>query len=441
MLSKIGVNSNPSSAMFISKQSPAMFSLLINPNKLTNFSKFVSDGSKRKQVRREIEQIRDNFLTKTKLNYENDLKEWLGDEITIAVTSLDFDHDSENGIKPGYLLAVKNRDSELAKEFLQVYYNPDLITDDREIIFESYQGVNLIYKTSSLSSEKNQAIASAVVGNFVLFANDIKVLKDAINNAQAFQLNLANYEPYQEAVKTISDPKISLGYLNIPAFSAWIGKSNTIENNNIQQTLTLSLSVNPQGLITHTALFGAKGNENKNPLLSSPSDTLNYIPENSIVVASGINLKEFGEEIATGLPQNSPIQQIINQGIQTIEKSLNINLAENIFNNIEKEYSISLLNNSQNNQLDWVFVTENEEINLMENLDKLANTQGLSVGNLPLFDTTMTAWTRLITTSENDFTSLKAEVKGVHTNIDEYSVLTNSVDILMILFIIPIILY
>lgn len=430
IIARGGVKENPQATMFISKQAPAMVSLLINPQKLTSFSKLVSNNEQRKKVKQEIEQIRDNFLVKTKLNYEKDLQPWLGDEITLAVTSLDFDRNSNNGVKPGYLLVVKNKDSQLAKEFLQVYYSPEIISDNTELIFDDYKGVNLIYQRPLIPTENIAKIASAVVGDFVLFANDIQVLKEAINNAQAVELNLANYEAYQEAVNTISRPKISLSYINIPAFSAWIGNSNIPENRLIQQTLTLSLSVNPQGLITNTALFGVAGVENKTPSLSSPPNTLNYIPKESIVAVAGINLKELWQQIATGLPENSPIQQIINQGIQPIEKSLNIHLAEDIFSGVEKQYAMSLISHPETQKLDWVLVTENEDMKLIKKLDDLAKEQGLSVGNLPLFDKTMTAWTKLITTSQNDFTTLQAQVKGVHTNLDQYEVLTNSVDIL-----------
>ena len=426
-----GVKGNPEATIFISKQAPAMVSLLINPQKLSQFSKLVANGSQRKQVKREIEQIRANFLTKTKLDYEEDLQAWLGDEVTLAITSLDFDHDADNGIQPGYLLAVKNKDSQLAKEFLEVYYSQQAISDTNELIFESYKGVNLIYRQPLIVTENLQKVASAVVGDFILFANDIQVLTEAINNAQAVELNLANYEAYQEAVNTIiSEPKFSLAYLNLPALSAWIANSGSPENRVIQQTLTLSVAANSQGLITNTALFGVTGLENKPASLSSPPITLNYIPDNSFVVAAGVNLKEFWQQVAMGLPENSPIQQIINQGIEPIEQSLHINLPEDIFTGIEHQYAMSLLANTKEKQLDWVLVTDNKDNELVTRLDELAKQQGLSVGNLPLFDQTMTAWTKLITTSDNDFTSLQAEVKGVHTNLEQYEVITNSVDIL-----------
>jgi uncharacterized protein YkvS len=419
-LTKGGVKTNPQATMFVSKQAPVMVSLLVNPERLTAFS----------QWQREIEQIRDNLLAKTKLDYKGDLQNWLGDEVTLAVTSLDFDRNPANGVQPGYLLALKTKDSQLAKEFLQIYYSKQAISDTAELIFEQYKGVNLIFQNSLIPTGEVSRVASAVVGDFVLFANNLKVLKEAINNAQVVNLNLTHYQPYQDALKTMAEPKISLAYLNLPATSAWIANYPLPENPVIQQTLTLSLALKRQGLVTHTALFGVTGEENQPPSLSSPPETLNYIPRESILVAAGQNLNQLWQQIATGLPQNSPLQQVINQAIAQIETPLGINLAEDIFSWVGGEYAISLLPDETTNELNWMFVTKNPDITPLETLDNLAKTKGLSVGDLPLLDTTITAWTKLTTTSQNDFASLEAKVKGVHTAIPPYQLLANSVDLL-----------
>ena len=415
---KEGVRTNPQATIFVSKQAPVMLSLLVNPERLTKYG----------QSQREIEQVRDNLLAKAKLDYQKDLRSWLGDEITLAVTSLDFDRDASSGVQPGYLLALKTKDTQLAKEFLQIYYSKQALADTAELIFEQYKGVNLIYQNPLSSTEEVSSVASAVVGDFVLFANNLKVLKQAINNAQVVNLNLAHYPAYQDAIKTIAEKKISLAYVNLPAVSAWIANSPLPENPVIQQTLTLSLSLKRQGLVTHTALFGVTGAENQSPSLSSPPETLNYIPRDSVVVAAGKNLNQLWQQIATGLPQDSPLQQVLNQAIAQMETPLEINLAEEIFSWVKGEYAISLVPDEVTNKLNWVFVTENSDLTPIEALDNLAQTKGLSVGDLPLLDTSITAWTKLITTSQNDFATLDAEVKGVHTTIDRYQILTNSVD-------------
>lgn len=84
-----------------------MVSLLINPDKLSSLAQLLPNNGEQKRVVRAMEQLRSNLLTSARVDSPEDIKSWLGDEITLAVTSLDYDYSPENGIQPGYLLAVK----------------------------------------------------------------------------------------------------------------------------------------------------------------------------------------------------------------------------------------------------------------------------------------------------------------------------------------------
>ena len=426
-----GVKRNPQAAMFVGKDSPVMVSLLINPEKLTSLSQLLPSNREQKRVLTAVKQLQQNLLIQAQVDPNEELKKWLGDEITLAVTSLDLDHNIDNGVKPGYLLVIKNKDKQLAREFLQSYYSQQAVSQSAELIFEQYQGVNLVYQRPLLADSKIKQVAAAVVDDFVLFANDLLVLKEAINDAQAIDRNLAHDSAYRKAITTINQPKVSLAYFNLPSTSAWIANQASVADSLIQQTLTVSLTLNRHGLITHTALFGVEGAENRPPSLSTPPTVLKYVPDDTIFAAVGVNLNQFWQQITVGLPEDSPLKQIIYQAINPIESSLELNFAEDIFNQVTGEYALSFSEDKVTEQLDWLFINQIEaEQSLTKNLDSIAQNRGLSVGKLPLDETTMTAWTKLVTTSENNFSSLSAEVKGVYSDIDSYQLITNSVNIL-----------
>jgi hypothetical protein len=87
------------------------------------------------------------------------------------------------------------------------------------------------------------------------------------------------------------------------------------------------------------------------------------------------------------------------------------------------------------NNLDWIFVAQKtsdfDEQKAIDHLDELAQNQGYSVGNLPLFNSTMKAWTKLETKGKNKrLVSLDAQVKGVHTTVDNYEIFSNSIELL-----------
>ena len=237
-----GVTKAPTAAIFVPKQAPVMVSLLVNPDRLEGLARFIAAPQKRRRSHQELRTIEKTLLAKTGLDYQTQIQPWLGEEITLAVTSLDFDHDPTNGVKPGYLLAVGTREQGLAKEFLQASYSKEAIAGTSDLIFESYKGVNLIYQRQQTPQKNPPLSASAIVGNMVLFANDPAVLKEGINNVQVPDLNLKNASGYQEAIQTISEPKIGVIYANFPALSAWLANLPIPELPEITQTLTIAFS-------------------------------------------------------------------------------------------------------------------------------------------------------------------------------------------------------
>jgi hypothetical protein len=429
-----GVTNTPTSAIFVSKQAPAMISLLVNPDRLASFRQLTAFPNQRRKAQAEIKQLEDNLLAKTGLNYQKDIKQWLGDEISLAVTSLDFDRDKSNGAQPGYLLILTTKDAELAKEFLQLSYSRAAISGNFDLSFQEYKGVNLTYQTPLKSNTKITFPASAVVGNYVLFANDFQVLRDAINNTQAVDLNLANADFYQETLNSIFTPKIALTFVNLPSLSAWIGNQSYSETPNIQQMLTVALSLQPGGIRAETALIGVSGQNNQKPVLSEPIGALKYIPSGSLLTIAGQDLNQFWTNIATGLAIDSPLQQLLKQFIAKIEQPLGINLTEDIFSWVRGEYALSLISDPETNKLNWVFIAEKlPEVNYQEaiaKLDDTANQQGLSTTELTLDDNKIIAWTKLTTKKKDKLVSLNTDVKGAHLDLNKYEIFSNSVELI-----------
>ena len=429
-----GVANSPTTAMFVPRQAPAMVSLLVNPDRLEAFRQLAAFPSQRRQAQKEIKQLEYNLLAKTGLNYQKDIKPWLGEEITLAVTSLDFDKDKSNGVKPGYLLVLTTKDAELAKEFLQLSYSKQAISGDFDLTFTEYKGVNITYQTPLKSQTKITFPASAVVGDYVLFANDSQVLKNAINNNQAVDLNLANADFYQEASNSIGIPKVAITFLNLPAVSAFLGNQPYSETPDIQQILAVALSLQPEGLRAETALIGVEGLNNQKPVLTEPIEALNYVPSASLLTIAGQDLNQFWTNISTGLAIDSPLQQLLKQFLVRLEKPLGINLTEDIFAWVKGEYALSLINDTENNKLEWVFVAETSpETNYQEailKLDEVAAQQDLSLAELPLDEKTITAWTKLTTNAKGKLVSLDTEVKGAHLELDKYIIFSNSIELL-----------
>lgn len=423
-----GVIEKPIAAPFIPRQAPLMVSMLVNPERLQAFGELAAPLGKRGRTQKELNQLKKSLLGNTGLNYQKDIKPWLGDELTLAVTSLDYDRDPKNGIKPGYLLAVRAKKPEVAREFLQSSYSQQAVSANVDLVFEQYKGVNIIYK-KNLNDKKN-SIASAVVGDLVLFANHPKVLREAIGNVDATELNLENFDAYQEALKTITEPRIGVGYFNLPAVSAWITNSSAPESPEVKQTLTLTLALKPEGLTAATALIGLQGEDEQTPALTAPVKALEYIPSRSIITAAGSDLNKFWQLLSNGLEVDSPLQQLLKTALLGVETPLGISLPEDVFSWVKGEYALSLLPSPEKKKLDWVFAAQTlPEAGVEQaiaHLDQVAKQQQLSLGQITLSNKQVTVWTQLVPGTEKAFMSLKAKVKGLHTQVEDYQILSSS---------------
>ena len=485
-----GAETTPSAAIFVPKQAPAMMSLLVNPDQLEQFRQVVAHPADRRRSRQEITQFKQSLLANTGLEYERDVQPWLGDEITIALTTVDFDRDPVNGNQPGYLLAIATKDPERSREFLQLFWQKRAIAGD-DLSFEQYQGVKLIYavvpsgEKALAATKKAQrkdldaipdslfpvpALASAVVGDqFVLFANHPKVLRDAITNVQAVDLNLSNAKPYAQALDTLTQPRIGLTVVNLAQLTAWLegsaaestvnatGKTQAldVEKAAIEQkyqTMAIALGLNPLGLMADTALLTTDGKGTSNtPALTQSVTALQHLPDASPFSLSGTNLDRTWNRLSSDLAGYEVLSKLLNQPLDSVRSRWQLDLEKDVFSWVKGEYALGLLpdfavepvakaSKKQSDKLqrqnplpnDWIFVAQRSTENAdqaIAHLDDLAKEQGLSVGSLSLGEQTVSAWTRLTPTSgKNQAKTLQAEVQGVHATVGNYELFTTSIE-------------
>ena len=246
-----GVKTFPKATAFVPRQSAAMVSLLANPEKLYGIRQVNLPLEKRYGDRQEWLQWTTSWFKRIGFDYQADLKPWLGDEITLAITDLDFDRNLNNGIQPGYLLATETKNTQLAQELMGHFYD-----QRKNIAMERYKGAQIISQSGSKTAMEPDVWANVVVGKFVLFANHPQILKQAINQAQAINLNLEQSDNYQDAIALIKQPHIGIAYINVPLTSAWLDKLDIVAKRNNDQTLTATVSINNRNLAVQTSLTG-----------------------------------------------------------------------------------------------------------------------------------------------------------------------------------------
>ena len=446
-----GGTQTPAAVMFVPKQAAVMASLLVNPDRLDS-SAAAGRPQERRRLRTELQKLKTSLLAKTGLDYRQDIQPWLGDEITLAVTSPDVDRNGDNGKQTGYFMAIATKDAAKSREFLQLLFSKRAIADS-DLVFEQYKGVKLIYHdqrivsdvspTTKRSTASPSSLAGAVVGNdFVLLANNPKVLRDAINNVQAPSLSLASSDQYQQALTLLPPKRIGLTFLNLPVLSAWRGLAPANQTHNSQ---IIALQLQPQGLLAETSLLGTVAKESPTaPTESQPIGALKYIPAATGFALSGSDLSHLNQtdlsqtwnQIATGLLGNNSKLQLFDQPLAPLKTHWGIDLPEDIFSWARGEYALGLLPHADQLAPDWIFVAEklDDATAAISRLDTIATSQGLSVSSLTLGEQKIAAWTQLTTATtstsgpDHSLIALKAKVQGVHATVGNYEIFTTSVE-------------
>ncbi|MEL7035595.1 MAG: DUF3352 domain-containing protein [Cyanobacteria bacterium J06592_8] len=429
-----GVTPTPAAAIFVPKRVPLMVSLLVNPDRVEAFEQVITPASQRRRSHVEFNRIKKILLANTDLNYNRDIRPWLGNETTVALMAPDIDRNLKNGEQPGYLFALSTVDTELATTTLAEFWQKESATAD--VVSQPYKGVKI---TSRLPGEqKYRPLATAILNRFVLVANSPKVLREAINNVQASSLSLSQSQAYQRSLEQLAGGRVGLAYVNLGRWG--LDWENATVNLPAQPSLTVSMGLSPQGLLAKTALVkvGTDAGKSIAPVLSEPTQAGQYLTSGSAFAIAGTDLNHLWEQLSATIAGNSGLETLVNQPIAVLKEIWSIDLPQDIFNWVTGEYALGMIPPGvSQREPDWIFVAEQDSDQASEaiqRLDELAIEQGYSLGTFELGEHTLTAWTTLNSIADpinEDVDSediLEAKPKGVHTTLENYEIFATSVE-------------
>jgi hypothetical protein len=434
---------NPSTAFLIPKRSAVVVSLLVNPDRLKATAIATASPPNRNTLRRQFNRYQRSLLADSRLDYNRDIRPWLGDEITVALTTADIDRNRANGQKPGYLVVATTPDLDLAKATLEVFWQRQAARRT-PLVFEPFAGVTLTYtepqraETDDLTAV--ETLATTVVGDrFVLLANSPKVLRSALNSLQVAELSLGNSPVYEQISANLKPDQLGFAILNLPAIASEFTANATTLLPRHYESLALSFRQSPQGLLADTSLSLSDGEtwEHTQPRLSQPVSALKWIPATSALSLGGTNLTALWTQLA-----DEPIAQQVRSRLQ---QRWGVDLPQDLLSWMEGDYALGLLPRPDRPQPDWVFVTPQSPATTagLEHLKAIAQSTGVSTGSFMLNEQSIDAWTKLVTKPvrwprsssraketkpQRDIISIAVEVEGVHTVVNGYEIFTTSLE-------------
>lgn len=423
-LSLLGGSDRPIAAatLFVPSQSSFSISLLVQPDKLVAFLQSLEGAEQWQQNVQEVEQFKQRFLDKTGLDYEQTIQPWLGDEVTFARAIADLDVDLSNGQQPGYLVAAEiapGRQHQ-AKEFLQLFWQQQALYGNVPTT-EKISGVRILSATSASSSPIK---ATALIGDqFVLLANDVRVLKRSIQVAQTAE-NLAQNLMYRETVAALPEKRIGLAYFDpnlLNAFSAnksFAAMSIGLAKTGLVVDALLSSALQPPYARVDKPMVADE--------LIQTSDALALLPATSDIAIADHDLSRLRSDLAIVGLSTETLPALLKSALQLeIEQT-----ADTSWSWATGDYALGKINTGRSQ--DWALVVERDDEGIAA-LDQYAIASGYSKVPVSIGDVTATAWTRFIAPEKSTFkngqrssSELKTELLGLHLQQQRHEVFTDS---------------
>lgn len=398
---------------FVPAYSPFTLSLLTKPEKLVSLQRAMVSPEGRSQVLQDVDQLKQSLLKNTGLDYDLDIAPWIGNEVTYAFTDTDIDLDEANGQQAGSLLAIEiaPQKQQQARDFLQLFWQRQSLLGNAPQS-EQDSGVRILYSSPN-APLNNRAItsASALVGDqFILFANDVRVLRRSLRTTQT-AANLAQNRAYRRAVNRLPDERIGLAYVD----TALIG-----DEASSHAFAAVGLQVEQGGLMADVQWAGGRSREtdrkNESSLFNGPSAALKFLPANSTLALTS----EGFSRLAPALSEAGLSDTLLPNFLQLEPLSL--------WNWASKDYALGKLKAGSD---DWILAVSRVSDGV-KGLDEAAKAKGYSAVPVAIGEDEAIAWTRFKASApgrssrRSPASSLETEILGLHLQQENYEIFASS---------------
>ncbi len=293
---------------------------------------------------------RDRILTANGFDYERDIQPWIGKEVTVAFLSPQASPppSGSNSLPPvpraqqATLLLLPVRDAAKAKQALDKFKPQSGKVADR--IYKGFQ----VRETQGVTPQNYSA--TILDDKLMVVANDPKAMDRAIDTYKG-EPALAATPGYSQALGKIqvAQPFGKL-FINLPAAAA----STSANSGKSVSPQSLAQVQQVQGLAA-TAVLESEGVRFKSISWLKPDSQRRYevrntaktmpsrLPADTIIMASGGNLKQFWQDYSQGATAN-PVSPINPQGLRDgLKSTVGMDLDQDLLSWMAGEFSLALV--------------------------------------------------------------------------------------------------
>ncbi len=190
----------PRAARFVPRQAPFSFYLMTDAEEPVAYARALAPPRQRRGAGDALARLRDGAFAAAGLDYQGELASWLAPEISMALLDTDV---ASSG--PGWLLALRSRDPDGARNFVQRFWQTrSLAGTDLQVT--SYRGMGVISGRGSLRGQVAMPLATALVDDdLLLIASGRGVLEEALDVSQIDDLNQAAQPWFRDGLARLGE--------------------------------------------------------------------------------------------------------------------------------------------------------------------------------------------------------------------------------------------
>ena len=237
----------PRAARFVPRQAPMSLFLFSDGEQPLDYVRAVAPPRQRRQAVDTLAALRDGAFAAAGLDYSNELAEWMGPDIGLALFDGGPEEPTGAAVRrppSGWLLCLSSRDEAGARRFLQRFWQlRSLAGADLQVT--TYRGMGLISGRGALLGRPPVPLATALIDDhLVLIASGRGVLEEALDVSQIDELNLADQLRSGARLENLGDGAALL-VLREEGMERWMGLPR--QDGTSGRPSSLMLAIRPQG--------------------------------------------------------------------------------------------------------------------------------------------------------------------------------------------------
>lgn len=243
------------------------------------------------EVKKALDDVQDDLKRESDINFENDVKPWLGSEAALIMPEVFTTGKSE----PDFLIAVAAKDKKKAEDFAQK------LRREEEKSGSVFRERNYNNVTITVENKPGSPLVYALVKNHIMFSNSENLMCQTIDKYLDKGNSLASNDSYKEAMSKLPKSRSGALYIDVDSIAGEMSRNADLRQFDQLEAYNgvgMSLSFVDEGVRIDYSIACDEDNLNKSKKGGTVSldKTTEIIPGDALAYAGVTNLDQGLED-------------------------------------------------------------------------------------------------------------------------------------------------